>query len=86
LRKLSFGDIVAGMTRSVFQQIGRVLWGSQPFAQMARDMGLSRATVNRYAVGTVPIPLSAWKTLGKLLRTRRAQIDHYIDKLPPEAR
>ena len=74
------------MTRSVFQQIGRVLWGPRWRSEMARELGVVRATVMRWDVGTVSVPLSAWKKLGKLLRARRLQLDHYIDKLPPEAK
>ena len=74
------------MNRSVFQQIGRLLWGPRWRSEMARELGVVRATVMRWDAGTVPVPLSAWRKLGKLLRNRRAQIDHYIDKLSTEAR
>jgi len=83
---MSLGIIVAGMNRSVFQQIGRLLWGPRWRSEMARELSVVRATVMRWDAGTVAVPMSAWKKLGKLLRTRRAQIEHYIDKLPPEAK
>jgi len=73
------------MNRTVLNQAGRLLWGPRFRADMAREMGVHLATINRWTTGETGIPQHAWEQLAELLTLRKKDIEKVLAKLPDGA-
>lgn len=63
--------------------IGQVLYGTQWQSQLARDLGISLRTAQRWARGQYPIPPGVWRDLAALCDTRGNDLLDWAERLDP---
>ena len=69
------------MTPTTLRAVGEALYGSQWQAYLARDLGRSARTVNRWLTGKNAIPNSLAVRCVDLLRARRAVLAEIMEGL-----
>lgn len=68
-------------THDHLNAVGTALYSGQWQSQLARDLGVSVRTVQRWSQGQFDIPAGVWLEIGKLCKTRGADLDKWAKRL-----
>lgn len=71
------------MSQALFTRAAEALWGAQYQSEAARQLGISRSSVLRYADGRRPVPAKVIERLAALLVDRETEIGKLIPKVVP---
>lgn len=71
--------------RSLLHECGEALYGHAWQSPIARDLGVSTRTMQRWAAGTHDVPPGAYVDCLRLLQERASVIDALIERLPEAA-
>ena len=71
------------MSQHLFIRAATMLWGEQYQAEAARQLGINRSSVLRYASGRRPVPAKVIEKMAALLVEREAELGKLIPKVVP---
>jgi len=71
------------MSQHLFSRAAESLWGPQYQSEAARQLGISRQSVLRYAAGRRAVPAQVIERLAALLVERESELAKLIPKVVP---
>ena len=72
------------MSQQLFVRSSEALWGAQFRSEAARQLGIARSSVERYADGRRAVPARVIERLAALLVERESELAKLIPKVVPD--
>ena len=73
------------MSTKLLHDVGAGLYGPRWQSDLARDLGTSIRTIQRWSAGATDVPAGIWIDLHRLVIERQSDLDQIAERLKREA-